>query len=222
MSVQVEVFDERRQVLDVGLQGVVAILRSLGLPEPHVIGHHHPMVAAERADHVSVEVAPRRLAVQAHDDLAVTRPLVHEVLDEAVTVVGVGSERERAVEGLVEGNHLDDTRGWRQAGFAVLGDLELASSSASAEPRRSQDRWCRRTSGRRPRRTSDAELGDRPTPSAVCDHDQREHECEAAEDHRAQAEQSGSRWVDDRIGRSGWEGAGRRSGARPTPGPRLR
>ena len=97
--------DQSQKVLGVGAQRVLPVLGRLGLAEAHVVGDHHAVVHRQRTDHVSVQVPPGRLSVQADDWFGTTRPLVHEVLDETMTVEGVRGERKRRVECLFEGDH---------------------------------------------------------------------------------------------------------------------
>ncbi len=102
---EVQVLDQSQEVLGVGAQCVFPVLGRFGLTEAHVVWDHHAVVHRQRTDHVPVEVSPGRLSVEADDRFCATRPFIHEVLDETMTIEGMRGERERRVERLFEGDH---------------------------------------------------------------------------------------------------------------------
>jgi len=72
------------EIVAVLLDAVAAILRRLALAESHVVRDHHPSMAAQPRDEVSVEIAPGRFAVHADEYLTAVARLIDVVLSETV------------------------------------------------------------------------------------------------------------------------------------------
>ena len=102
-AVQIEIVDERGEILDMGLERVGAILRRLALSESHVVGHDDPPVFRKGRNELPVDVPPGRLAMEADDRLALA--LVHVMHAESGSRAESWLERKGSVEGFVSWDH---------------------------------------------------------------------------------------------------------------------
>src|SRR6201998_166200 len=100
---EVELVDQMRQVLDMGLEGVLAITRCLALPETHVVRHDHAVRLGERGNEVAIKITPCRLSVEANDGF--TFPFVDVMHPKAAAFKITRRERPGPTKRLVFRDH---------------------------------------------------------------------------------------------------------------------
>ena len=142
-AVEVERVEVAADRLDVAVVGVPALVGGLvRAAEPDEVGAHDAMAARdELVEHVPVEEAPARLAVEAHDRRPV--PLVEVVQAQAVDldVVGLVGEARQGLEALVRrAEHVHGVVLSAGAGYAAARPRWMTASQISV-------RVCTATSG---------------------------------------------------------------------------
>src|ERR1700744_5915045 len=74
------------------------MFRRLALAESHVVGRDHTVIARERLDQITKQIAPRRLPMNAQDDLAISGSFVDVMHAKTGNIAEARRERKRSVK----------------------------------------------------------------------------------------------------------------------------